>query len=67
MSVPSVPLEEGAIGDGSGTSDGLEAGFGDVGAGGCSLSEALWFVSITLQRNKRGCISRQGVPLRFDR
>ncbi len=41
ISVPSVPLEDGAIGDGSGTSDGLEAGYGDVGAGGCSFSEAL--------------------------
>lgn len=46
MSVPSVPLEDGAIGDGSGTSDGLEAGFGDDGAGGCSFSDALSFGSI---------------------
>lgn len=46
MSVPSVPLEEGAIGDGSGTSDGLEAGFGDDGAGGCSFSDALSFGSV---------------------
>ena len=46
MSVPSVPVEDGAIGEGSGTSDGLEAGLGDGGAGGCSFSEALWSGSV---------------------
>lgn len=49
ISVTSVPLEDGAIGEGSGISDGLDAGFGDEDGGGCSLSPLSPALAIIVQ------------------